>query len=315
MTADLVDRSAEPLGTVEGNEHTRLAVYRARDLDWLRTHRWQLQQRLRDHGAILLRGLPAELELFHQITQLIGGEPLRYTERSTPRTAVAGNIYTSTEYPPAESIPMHNESSYSASWPARLFFLCDTPAETGGATPIADSAAVFRRLPEPLRERFADGVTYTRAFRDGLGLSWQEAFQTDDPRVVEDYCDRHGQSLEWTDDGLRTRHVRPAFLPEPHTGRTVWFNQANLFHISSLDDEVAAGLRELYPEQDLPRNAYLADGTEISGTDLETVRTVFDEVSYAFPWQRGDIMVINNMLMAHGREPFTGARRILVTMT
>ncbi|WP_254896579.1 TauD/TfdA family dioxygenase, partial [Amycolatopsis sp. Hca4] len=89
--------------------------------------------------------------------------------RSTPRSNVAGNIYTSTEYPPAESIPMHNENSYSASWPARLFFLCDTAAETGGATPIADSRAVYRLLPEDLRERFAGGVTYTRAFREGSG--------------------------------------------------------------------------------------------------------------------------------------------------
>jgi alpha-ketoglutarate-dependent taurine dioxygenase len=315
MTAELVDHSAAPMGRVEGNEHTRLAVYPATGLDWVRTHLAHLQERLRDHGAVLLRGLPVDLDLFEQVTELVGGDLLRYTERSTPRSAVTGNIYTSTEYPPAESIPLHNENSYSAGWPARLFFLCDTAARTGGATPIADSRAVLRRLPAPLRERFADGVTYTRAFREGLGLTWQEAFQTDDPQVVEDYCARNGQTLAWTDDGLRTRHVRPSVVTEPHTGAPVWFNQANLFHVSSLGDEVSEALLELYPADDLPRNAYFADGTPIPTADLDTIAAVYDEVSYAFPWQSGDIMVLNNMLMAHGRQPFTGSRRVLVAMT
>ncbi|MDT7805436.1 MAG: hypothetical protein QOI78_8869 [Actinomycetota bacterium] len=311
MTADL----AAPLGQLEGNEHTRIAVHQVPDLAWVEAHLPQLQAHLRDHGAILLRGLPVDLDLFNRVTETIGGALLTYTERSTPRSAVAGNIYTSTEYPPAESIPMHNENSYSANWPARLFFLCDTAAATGGATPIADSRAMFRRLPEDLRQRFAGGVTYTRAFREGLGLTWQEAFQTDDRAVVEQYCARNGQTLEWTDEGLRTRHVRPSFADEPHTGETVWFNQANLFHVSSLGEEVSEALLELYPEADLPRNAYFADGRPIPDADLEKIREVYDEVSYAFPWQAGDVMVINNMLHAHGREPFTGKRRILVAMT
>ena len=256
MTADL----AAPLGQVEGNEHTRLAVYRAGDLGWVRANLEPLRTRLRDHGAILLRGLPVDLDLFHQVVQEIGGDLLTYTERSTPRSTVSGNIYTSTEYPPEESIPMHNENSYSANWPGRLFFLCDTAAETGGATPIADSRAMFRLLPADLKERFADGVTYARAFREGLGLTWQEAFQTDDPRVVEEYCARNGQTVEWTDEGLRTRHHRPSYVVEPHTGDLVWFNQANLFHVSSLGEEVSEALLELYTEADLPRNAYLRDG-------------------------------------------------------
>ncbi|SFB43985.1 Taurine dioxygenase, alpha-ketoglutarate-dependent [Amycolatopsis marina] len=315
MTADIVNNPAEPLCRIEGNSHTRIAVYEATGLDWVRANLAGLQARLRTHGAILLRGLPVDLDLFNQVIEEVGGELLTYTERSTPRSAVAGNIYTSTEYPPAESIPMHNENSYSATWPERLFFLCDTAAETGGATPIADSRVMFRLLPAELRARFAAGVTYTRAFREGLGLTWQEAFQTEDPAVVEDYCARNGQTLEWTDEGLRTRHLRPSFVDDPHTGETVWFNQVNLFHVSSLGAEVSEALLELYPEEDLPRNAYFADGSPIPEADLADVKDTYDAVSYAFPWEQGDIMVINNMLMAHGRQPFTGKRRILVAMT
>jgi alpha-ketoglutarate-dependent taurine dioxygenase len=107
----------------------------------------------------------------------------------------------------------------------------------------------------------------------------------------------------------------PSFVDELYTGEPVWFKQASLFHVSSLGEEVSEALLELCPEADLPRNAYFADGSPIPLADLEKIREVYDEVSYAFRWQAGDIMVINNMPAAHGREPFTGKRRILVAMT
>ncbi|MFI7230574.1 TauD/TfdA family dioxygenase [Nonomuraea angiospora] len=299
-----------------GNEHTKVVLFDdVPDLDRCRDHLDAIQTALRDQGAVLLRGLPSDLGLFDEITRLLGGNPLEYTERSTPRTEVAVTIYTSTEYPADQSIPMHNESSYSENWPDLLFFLCDVPAETGGATPIADSRAVYQLMPDHVRKRFAGGVVYTRSFREGLGLSWQEAFQTDDPAVVERYCVEHGQTFRWTDDGLRTRHRRPAWQVEPHTGQTVWFNQANLFHATSLEQEVLEALLSIYAEDDLPRHAYFGDGSPIDRADLDAIRKVYDEVSFAFPWRTGDIMIINNMLVAHGRQPFTGKRRILVSMT
>ncbi|WP_405789317.1 TauD/TfdA family dioxygenase [Streptomyces sp. NBC_00029] len=299
-----------------GNEHTRVAVFDdVTDLDRCRELLGELDSALHDQGAVLLRGLPADLELFDEITRLVGGSPLEYTERSTPRSEVQGAIYTSTEYPPDQSIPMHNESSYSENWPRLLFLLCAVPAESGGATPVADSRAVYRALPADVRERFARGVVYTRSFRQGLGLSWQEAFQTDDPAAVEKYCTEHGQSFEWTDEGLRTSHHRPAWQVEPRTGDTVWFNQAHLFHATSLEPDVLEALLSLYAEEDLPRHAYYGDGSPIERADLDAVRKVYDEVSFAFPWETGDVMIVNNMLVAHGRQPFTGTRRTLVSMT
>ncbi|MEV6521220.1 TauD/TfdA family dioxygenase [Longispora sp. NPDC051575] len=295
-----------------GNGHTSLAVHTVTEaLDGLDA----IHADLATVGAVLLRGLPADLDLFDRVVRTVGGEPLEYTERSTPRSEVQGNIYTSTEYPAAQSIPMHNENSYSDTWPGRLFFVCHTAAETGGATPIADSRAMLRRIPQAVRDRFADGVVYTRAFQEDLGLSWQEAFQTQERTVVEEYCGRHGQQFEWTDYGLRTRHHRPATQKEPVTGEDVWFNQANLFHVSSLDAEVSEMLQELYAVEDLPRHATLADGSPITAADLDAIREAYDEVSLALPWRVGDVMVVNNMLVAHGRQPFTGERRILVAMT
>jgi len=307
-------------GEQRGNGHTSVTLYDLAaagvdPMDWISKHREALRATLRTRGAVLVRALPVEVAAFHEAVTMIGGDLLGYTERSTPRSAVAGNIYTSTEYPPDQAIPMHNENSYSDRWPGTLFFFCQTAPSSGGATPVADSRAVLRLMPDDLRERFADGVVYTRTLREGLGLSWQEAFQTEDEAEVAAYCAEHGMSLEWTEDGLRTRQHRPAWRREPYTGEQVWFNQANLFHVDSLEPEVRTALLAIYEEADLPRNAYLADGRRIPGGDLAAVTRVYDEVSFAVPWQAGDVLMVNNMLMAHGRQPFTGNRRILVAMT
>ncbi|MBG0832465.1 TauD/TfdA family dioxygenase [Planomonospora sp. ID67723] len=307
-------------GRLDGNEHTGLVAYElgpdmTDHVGWAKTHRDGIRAVLGTRGAVLLRGLPVDLELFDGIVRAVGGDPLPYTERSTPRTSVTEAIYTSTEYPADQAIPMHNENSYSDAWPGHLFFFCQIAAATGGATPIADSRSVLRLIPAEVRERFSGGIVYARAFREGLGLSWQEAFQTDDPAAVEAYCARHGQSFQWTEDGLRTRHHRPAEQTEPHGGERVWFNQANLFHASSLDEEVLEALLSLYDEADLPRHAYLGDGSPIGPADLAAIKAAYDEASFSLPWRPGDLMMVDNMLCAHGREPFTGERRILVAMT
>ncbi|MDT5038121.1 MAG: hypothetical protein QOE03_3306 [Micromonosporaceae bacterium] len=306
-------------GELVGSDHTRLPSYPAPHgadpVEWLSRSRESVDELLSTHGAVLLRDLPVEVALFERLVRTVGGDLLEYTERSTPRSAVHGRVYTSTEYPAAEEIPMHNESSYSERYPRLLFFLCHTAAATGGATPIADGRAVWQQLPEPVRERLRPGIIYTRTYRRGVGLSWQESFQTQDRAVVERYCREHGIDVEWRHDDLHTRHRRPAFLTDPSSGAQLWFNQANLFHVTALADDLREALLEMYGEDGLPRNAYLADGTPIGEADLAAVRHAFDTVRYAVPWRAGDFLMVNNLLAAHGRLPFTGERRVLVAMT
>lgn len=309
-----------PLRT-HGNAHTTMTVCELGDaptdrVGWIALHRSELRAQLRTRGLVLLRGLPVDVDVFHDVVTAVGGDTLPYTERSTPRSEVGGNIYTSTDYPADQSIPMHNENSYSDSWPATVFFFCHTPPATGGTTPVADCRAVFRLVPDVVRARFEAGVTYTRTFRDGLGLSWQEAFQSADPAEVERYCAVHGVDLQWgEDDELRTRHRRPATRPDPATGTEVWFNQANLFHVSALEPAARDALTSLYAEEDLPRNAYLGNGDPIPAEDLAAISRAYDEASLAVPWQPGDVLAVNNLVVAHGRRPYTGARKILVAMT
>ncbi len=317
MTTPFTDADTE-LAEHHGTQLLRVVPDTTDHRAWFSANAGALRAAMYEHAAVMVKasGLTDDAELA-MIAEEIGGRTLEYNERSTPRSRVTGKVYTSTEYPQDQTIPQHNESAYSRNWPHNVFFYCARAAETGGETPVADSAAVLRALPADLVRRFEDkdGVLYTRTYRTGMGLSWQEGFQSDDKGYVESYCADHGIETAWDGDVLRTRQRRPAVMVHPVTGRKVWFNQAHLFHVHALPEAVREGLLEICGEDGLPRNAYYGDGTPITADEIATIRGVYDERTLAEPWRTGDVLMIDNILTSHGRRPFTGERKVVVAMT
>lgn len=284
---------------------------------WVQSRRDWIRGELAGRGGLLCRGFDVTSEAqLEAIVGAVGGELLHYTYRSTPRSEVSGRIYTSTEYPREQEIPLHNEMAYSRSWPMKIGFLCLVPAASGGETPIADSRRVYSAIDPAVREELAArGVTYVRNYGEGIDLPWQNVFQTDDRAQVEAFCRRAGIELEWKDgDRLRTRQVCPAVAEHPVTGEAVWFNQAHLFHVSSLNPEVRASLLAEFAPEELPRHACFGDGGPIPDEMLAAVRAALRSVEVVFPWQQGDVLLLDNMLTAHGRRPFAGPRRVVVGM-
>ncbi|MFL6253469.1 MAG: TauD/TfdA family dioxygenase, partial [Pyrinomonadaceae bacterium] len=170
--------------------------------------------------------------------------------------------------------------------------------------------------PASVRERFAEkGWMYVRNFGDGLGLDWRTVFQTTERAVVEEHCRRHGIEFEWKDGGrLRTRSVRPAVARHPRTSEMVWFNHATFFHVTTLEPPVRELLMREFDERDLPTNTFYGDGSPIEESVADELREAYRQETVVFPWQRGDLLVLDNMLTAHGRRPYAGERRILVGM-
>lgn len=113
---------------------------------------------------------------------------------------------------------------------------------------------------------------------------------------------------------LRTRQTCQATLVHPVSGESVWFNQAHLFHISSLDKELRLSLIEELGEENIPRNASYGNGDPFEPEILEHIRNVYEKEKMKFKWHKGDIMILDNILMAHGRETYKGERKVAVAM-
>jgi alpha-ketoglutarate-dependent taurine dioxygenase len=276
-----------------------------------------IDQALLDQGGVLFRGYTvAGTEEFRGFARGFGHPLVSYEFGSTPRSELADGVYSSTEYPAHQHIPLHNEQSYARDWPMKIWFHCQIAAAQGGETPIADSRQVYQRVDAGIRRRFSErGLLYVRNYGNGLDVPWQRVFDTNEPAVVEAYCAAHAIAHEWTDDGeLRTRQVAQAVAHHPRTHDPVWFNQAHLFHLSALEPSVREALLEAVDADQLPRNVYYGDGSAIEASVLDEIRAVYAELQVVFPWQAGDVVMLDNMLVAHGRTPFTGARKVIVAM-
>ncbi|MGG1943986.1 TauD/TfdA family dioxygenase [Trinickia sp. NRRL B-1857] len=272
-------------------------------------------------GGVLLTGFgPPSVDGFQRFAASFGAPLVDYAFASTPRSRVEGAVYTSTEYPAHRAIPLHNEQSYTREWPLRIWFHCVTAAQAGGQTPIADSRAIVRALDPALVERFARReLLYVRNFGQGVDLPWQRAFGTDDRGSVQRQCDQRGIECEWREDTdgewlLRTRERCQAVAVHPNTGELIWFNQAHLFHLSALDAPVQEALIETVGIENVPRNVFYGDGTPLEAEALAQIRAVMDERQIVFPWAEGDVLMLDNMLCAHARAPFSGPRKVVVAM-
>lgn len=305
----------------DGQTLPRLYEAKAEGLNlatWAEGQTSKIEADLGQFGGLLFRNFAVKtIDDFEKFIRVVGGGALEYTERSSPRHAVSGKIYTSTDYPPEQPIFLHNEQSYNLTFPTKILFYCVKKAEQQGATPIADSRKIYQRLDPEIRQRFVDqGYRYVRNFGDGLGLTWQEAFQNDNKAAIEEYCANNDIEFEWRDDGrrLRTSQLRRVVVQHPLTGVNSWFNHLTFFHVSALVPSVRDTLLAEFAEEDLPNNTYYGDGSPIEAEVMDHLRGLYEDEMVVFDWQEGDVLLLDNVMVAHGRQPFVGERKVVVGM-
>jgi amino acid adenylation domain-containing protein len=285
-------------------------------VEWAGKNREFIEAKLLDHGAILFRDFAvSSVTEFESFANAVCPD-LFADYGDLPRAEMGGKVYGSTPYPEEERILFHNESSHMHRWPMLIWFYCVKAAQSGGETPIVDCRRVYRELEPSIRERFErKGLMYVRNFTNGLDVSWQKFFQTDDRSAVEAYCRRASIEFQWKDDnGLRIRQLCPAVVKHPQTGEFVFFNQIQLHHISCLPASVRHSLSSIVDEEDFPRNVYYGDGAPIEDSVIQRLSELYDRLAVSFPWQERDILMLNNMLVAHSRNPFSGPRKIVVAL-
>jgi alpha-ketoglutarate-dependent taurine dioxygenase len=289
---------------------------------WYKDNQELVEQKLLEHGAILFRGFEISTPAaFARLTRSLSPGLLDCLDDNGPRTKITSGIYTSTEYPAEYQLSMHSEYAYTHKFPARLFFCCIVEPGNGGQTPLADNRRILKKLDRSVVEEFRKKrVKYLRNLHgaNGFGLSWQATFQTTDRSVVERYCREMLIDYEWkADGGLRLENTFDSVIKHPRTGEEVWFNQAPQFHPSDYPSHIYQTLADSYrgKETELPQTSFFGDDSPIDIQALKHIReTMFSEAT-VFPWRQGDVVMLDNVLVCHGRMPFSGQRKILLAMS
>lgn len=285
--------------------------------EWAVDHLQMINSAVLQYGGVLFRNFDTRTQDdFNRFLDSLGVELITYNESSTPRTKLKKNVYTSTEFPNDQTIALHNELSTSATVPQKIWFFCDLPADEGGQTPIADVRRVYQRLRPETRAKFEEkGWKLVRNYGDGFGLTWQDSFHTEDRAVVEQYCREQAITWEWKDgDRLRTWQTRPAVLDHPQSGDRAWFNHIAFWHDANLAPDVRELLRAEFAPEDMPYQTFYGDGTTIEDEVAHELRDAYLAERIVFDWYQGDLLMMDNLLAAHGRMPYKGDRRTLVAM-
>lgn len=300
----------------------------------IRKHQSYFKENLLSYGGILFRNFPFQnVDDFAAFLEVIGmGKCVDYVGGDSPRNKIKGNIYTSTEAPPSFKIPLHNELSFVKNYPSHIFFFCETASETGGETMIADCRKIFKSIDPEVKKRFMDkGLKYVSRYYSQSKMmdfinkiqrghkTWMEVLETASKQEVEQKCRQNEFEFCWNkNDWLEISQTRPATIHHPETQENVWFNQAHLYDYNPklLGWQKYLGAKLVYCRKHTRHHEiFFADGKNVPRKDLYHVLDVLDANTVSFPWQKGDILALDNVLSMHGRMPFTGKRRILTAMT
>lgn len=314
-------------------------------IDYIENNKAGINGKLSEYGAVLFRGFGIdEAQTFEDASKLLDPELKNDYLGTSPRNKLTEFVFSASELPPHYPIMQHCEMSFLPHAPRKLFFWCRIAPEKGGETPICDFGKVYEDLNPAIRKEFEDkGVTTIRNYsgpgQKGKSIKqlkpWPDMFLTTDKNKVEEICREHELEAHWlANDSLRLINTRPAVAIHPQSGKKIWFNHTQVFHSAAARMEYAHILGRQKNLRGLVLNLFLrindlwesftqkpeeramhvtfGNGDPIPDHYVKHLIDVIWKNIYINPWQKGDMIMIDNYRTAHGRLPYYGQREVNV---
>jgi len=285
--------------------------------EWIAQHRTQIEDQLALTGAILFRGFGVVNDAdFDAFIRAFDWPNFTYAESLS--NAVRRNrtelVFTANEAPSTVSIFLHHEMAQTPVYPSKLLFFCEQAAEQGGATPICRSDILLQQLREQLPDFVAacesKGVRYSQTMpleedlASGQGRSWKSTLSAENRQQAEGKLAHLHYDWQWQEDGSLsvTTPVLPA-VRQLNDRRTVFFNQL-IAAFRGWKDARNSGEKSIC----------FGDGSAIDSSHMALAIDLADKLTFDIPWQSGDVALLDNFLVMHGRRPFQGKRTVLASL-
>ena len=308
-------------------------------LEWILKNPKFISEGLIGWGGILFRDFQLNQHEFKLLANLTGNgvSGTNYAGGVVPRVQIDDTVFLATISPKTNTLLQHHEMAYMPTSPSKIMFLCETPATSGGATPICSTRQFMKRLDTKILQNLKTRkIQYRRYLTkedliSGYIIGWKRAYETDDKKQVEHFLSENHMSFQWgPNDTLTVTHEGSVVKTHPVTGEELWHNQIYPWHRNygkkgeltpaffrshgpGWNQDVREFFMKLHP-QEFPMNCYYGNGDFIGLPVIDHVDKIFAEETRSFQWSAGDCLVLDNLLASHGREPYEGdQRRVLTT--
>lgn len=290
---------------------------------WLNAVRPVLDDLIVTHGGIVLRGFPI-VDTADFADFIEGFPPFEggYAGGRAPRATVSGRVMEATRLSSVVRLALHSEMAYRRDYPGRVAFFSRKTAPVGGETLIGDIRNLVDEM-DPVLVRKIETLGTRTAINFGPKATdqsasyghmdqrgWNHAFETDNPEKVEAICAERGLQPIWNDDGsLTVLNVLDPFVCHPRTGKKLY---RSILHMKPQAEQ---GLdMEISKTKKTPTGATLGDGNRLTAEEMAHIDALCDKVTYAWPWRDGDLMMLDNLQVWHGRNPYEGKRDVQVAL-
>ena len=276
-----------------------------------------LMEQLATYGAILFRGCGVtDAQAFDDFVAGFGLSNFPYDESLS--NAVRHNrtprVFTANEAPQDVEIFLHHEMAQTPYFPSHLFFYCEQAAASGGATPLCRSDVLLEKLtlylPEFVARCRAHGARYSLTMpaeadtTSGQGRSWRQTLNVDAKEAAETRLAALEYEWQWLpDDAIRTTTPALSLIRRAPSGNEVFFNQL-----------IAAFCGWQDQRNEDTRSVTYGDGSAFDDADVQSALEIAYELVFDLHWESGDVALIDNYQVMHGRRPFSGQRRVLASL-
>lgn len=242
------------------------------------------------YGVLLFRGFETDVSTFAEFSNSLSTDFIDYTGGAFNRKMIneEPTILTVTDF--MDEVKLHGEMYYTKNPPLMIWFFCANPPLQDGETIVCDGEQFYHELSSSMK----DLLTRKKLKFSGTisKEDWQKKYKTNDFNLVEEACKSDGMEVEINEDqSIYRQFITPA-IHKSKAGQDYVF-------INSL----------LAAKHINPETVCFDDDSEITDDIVSELNEIAERISVNISWQKGDILMIDNTSIMHGRKAFDDPQR------